>query len=209
MGILVGNDEHTAHGHERLIGIENVDHLNGLFGSHTLGDVDEQAVLRQQRVECHLRFSEVGERTQILLEHFGMTLLCLDKRLDHHGVIRIHASRAARHEDVVVEEIEAGAQVGHIATEGARLIGGKCHTVQVHAIVGGKDCLQVCRLIVLGSALGQHGSLQSGKRVGAQGIESSRCMAVEVGTVRVIEVDILLKCAHDGQSSGCISLIQS
>ena len=127
-----------------------------------------------------------------------MTLLSLDKRLDHHRVVGIHARRAARHEDVVVEEIEASAQVRHIAAEGARLVGRECHTIDVHAIVGGKDCLEVGRLIVLGSALGQHSTLQGGKCLGTQGVERIGRVAVEVGTVVVIEVDILLQCAHDG-----------
>ena len=90
--ILAHDDEQAALHHHVEGGIENIDQLDGTLGDNTIGDIDKQAVLHQQAVECHGGVAHVCQLAVIGCHQFGIVHRCHAERLHNHLALLWKAS---------------------------------------------------------------------------------------------------------------------
>ena len=99
-------------------------------------------------------------------------------------------------EHIVNYEIKAGAQIGHVTTEGPIGIDGDFEAIQVDAIVGREERLQVCVFIALYLLGWKALRLEVLESLVAHGIHRLRCMIHDYLPSLPVEVYILLFAIH-------------
>ena len=196
-GALVHDDEHAAVDHEVDVGAQDIDHLNGAVGADIAADVDEQAILRQHRVEC-------GDGIVVRLRNLGV-IAGDELGLLLGGVLETHHRDALGQTDlrqrllverIVDDEVERGAEIGHVAAEHAIGIDGDVQAIEVEAVVGREERLHVGVLIPLHLARGEAQAAEGLKSRIARCIHH-RCRMVADELARLaVEVDILLFTCH-------------
>ena len=114
---FIEHHQEASECHQGHRSIENVDQLYGFFHHHALGHINEDAVLRQQGVERHFGLLHIRHLSQVLAQDGGVPLLRLRKTFNHQslGGVALGGARGCKY--VIKKEIQASAQIGHIAAE--------------------------------------------------------------------------------------------
>ena len=99
-------------------------------------------------------------------------------------------------ERIVDHEIEAGAQVGHVAVEGLVGVDGNLQPTEVHAIVGRKEALHVGVLVPLHLLRRESLGLEVGEGLVAHGVHRLRGVTEDGSPCLLVKVDVLLLATH-------------
>ena len=183
------DNEHTTVDHQVDIAPKDIDNLNGTIHLHILGHIDQHAVLGKHGVEgCYGILSGLGEFSIVFVDELRMVM----QRADYHAFGQMALSLVVSIESIVDHEIEAGTQIGHIATEGLVWIDGNLETVEVQTVVRSKELCYVGIFIALYLSGGEATRRKLPESLVTHGVHRLRCMRGNHLPRLLIELNVLL-----------------
>ena len=199
LGAVFHHDEHTAVGHEVNVGAKDVDYLYGALHLHAGGHIHQQSVLCQHGVQGDdAVVGGVGQPCVVFTDEFGSLQGLLAERAHHHSLGQCALGQQLVVEAVVYHEIERGAQVGHIASEGVVGIDGYVEAVQVQTIVFlGEEGAHVGILVALHLAGGESVLPEMVEGFGAGFVEHRGGVRVDYAAALLEELYVLLFAIHE------------
>ena len=194
LGSLFEHDEHTTVDHEVYITTQDVYHLNGTIYLHVLGHIDVEAILCQHRVE--IGNGIIGLTCQAVVVLAGGKVL---QRTDDNTLRQMSLGFLVVIENIIYHKVQAGREVGHVATERVVRVDRNLEAIQVQAVIGGEELLHVGILVALDFPSGETIRRETLESRVTLGIHHVAAVLADHPATLLIEVDILLFCFHNCQ----------
>ena len=148
LSTLFHHDEYTAVYHQIYIRTENIDDLNGSLYLYILWNINQQAILCQECIQCgDAIFVGFGNLSVVFPDEFRVFCSNLVQRVHDYALRKLYFRQCFVIKSIVYNEVERSAQVRHIAAESFVWIYRNFQTVQVQAIVWLEDGAHICVLV--------------------------------------------------------------
>ena len=148
LSTLFHHDEYTSVYHQINIRTENIDDLNSSLYLYILWNINQQAILCQECIQCgDAIFIGFGNLGIVFLDEIGVFCSNLVQRVYDNTLWQLYLWQCLVIKSIVHHEVERSAQVRHIAAESLVWIYRNFQTVQVQAIVWLEDGAHICVLI--------------------------------------------------------------
>ena len=148
LSTLFHDDENTAVYHQIYIRTENIDDLNGSLYLYILWNINQQAILCQECIQCgDAIFVGFGNLGIVFPDEFRVFCSNLVQRIHDNTLWQLYLWQCFVIKSIVYNEVERSAQIRHIAAESLVWIYRNFQTVQVQAIVWLEDGAHICVLV--------------------------------------------------------------
>ena len=148
LSTLFHDDENTSVYHQINIRTENIDDLNSSLYLYILWNINQQAILCQECIQCgDAIFVGFGNLSVVSPDEFRVFCSNLVQRVHDNTLWQLYLWQCLAIESIVHHEVERSAQVRHIAAESLIWIYRNFQTVQVQAIVWLEDGAHICVLV--------------------------------------------------------------
>ena len=148
LSTLFHHDEHTTVHHQINIRTENIDDLNSSLYLYILWNINQQAILCQECIQCgDAIFIGFGNLSVVFPDEFWVFCSNLAQRIHDNTLWKLYFWQCLVIESIVYHKVERSAQVRHIAAESLVWIYRNFQTVQVQAIVWLEDGAHICVLV--------------------------------------------------------------
>ena len=148
LSTLFHHDEYTAVYHQIYIRTENIDDLNSSLYLYILWNINQQAILCQECIQCgDAIFIGFGNLSVVFPDEFRVFCSNLVQRVHNYALRKLYFRQCFVIKSIVHHEVERSAQIRHIAAESFVWIYRNFQTVQVQAIVWLEDGAHICVLV--------------------------------------------------------------
>ena len=148
LSTLFHHDEHTSVYHQINIRTENIDDLNGSLYLYILWNINQQAILCQECIQCRdAIFIGFGNLGIVFPDEFRVFCSNLVQRVHDYALRKLYFRQCFVIKSIVHHEVERSAQIRHIAAESFVWIYRNFQTVQVQAIIWLEDGAHICVLV--------------------------------------------------------------
>ena len=148
LSTLFHDDENTSVYHQINIRTENIDDLNSSLYLYILWNINQQAILCQECIQCRdAIFVGFGNLSVVFPDEFRVFCSNLVQRVHDYALRKLYFRQCFVIKSIVHHEVERSAQIRHIAAESFVWIYRNFQTVQVQAIVWLEDGAHICVLV--------------------------------------------------------------
>ena len=148
LSTLFHDDENTSVYHQINIRTENIDDLNSSLYLYILWNINQQAILCQECIQCRdAIFVGFGNLSVVFPDEFRVFCSNLAQRVHDYALRKLYFRQCFVIKSIVHHEVERSAQIRHIAAESFVWIYRNFQTVQVQAIVWLEDGAHICVLV--------------------------------------------------------------
>ena len=148
LSTLFHHDEYTSVYHQINIRTENIDDLNSSLYLYILWNINQQAILCQECIQCgDAIFVGFGNLSVVFPDEFRAFCSNLAQRIHDYALRKLYFRQCFVIKSIVYHEVERSAQIRHIAAESFVWIYRNFQTVQVQAIIWLEDGAHICVLV--------------------------------------------------------------
>ena len=194
---VLQHDEQATVDHQVNVGTQDIDNLQRALDDGVFGNVDEQSVLGEHRVQgIQPVLAAAGQAAITVLDELGVFCRSLGQRHHQDALGKGGRGESPVIETVVDDEVERCAQVGHVAAEYFIRIYGNVDVSEVQPIVGGKRLGNVGVLVALQLLRGESQAAEILAGLFARLVQQWGGMFINHPTALLVEFNILKSSFH-------------